>query len=60
MIDVEQFGILNITNTDINDALYGTYLKNRATVNTNHSVVYNNNYIGIYNDLEDDKSIKTF
>ncbi|MGB5024135.1 MAG: T9SS type A sorting domain-containing protein, partial [Saprospiraceae bacterium] len=57
MIDVEQFGILNITNTDINDALYGTYLKNRATVNTNHSVVYNNNYIGIYNDLEDSKSI---
>jgi len=57
MIDVEPSGILNIVNTDINDALYGTYLKDKATVNTNHNVVYNNNYIGIYNDLEDDKSI---
>lgn len=57
MIDVEPTGILNIVNTDINDALYGTYLKDKATINTNHYVIYNNNYIGIYNDLEDDKSI---
>lgn len=57
MIDVEPTGILNIVNTDINDALYGTYLKDKATITTNHYVIYNNNYIGIYNDLEDDKSI---
>ncbi|MGB5024332.1 MAG: hypothetical protein WBO44_03235, partial [Saprospiraceae bacterium] len=56
-IDVEPNAYLNIVNTDLNDALYGTYLKDDAILTTDNNVSYNNNYIGIYNDLEDSKSI---
>lgn len=56
-IDVEPNAYLNIVNTDLNDALYGTYLKDDAILTTDYLVSYNNNYIGIYNDLEDSKSV---
>jgi hypothetical protein len=56
MIDVKHDATLNVSNADINNALYGTYLNNRATVNTNSTTMYYNNYIGIYNNLEDASS----